>query len=664
MTVLDHFTTAFHWAHGNVSAIWLRPQWYLLTNSVISDVQNGGLTFVSGGDYTHSSIIEGYWALARNSVFIGNTTDNDKFPFASNIGPFNAASGLKCDKSESGVPPYCLNANEGISMPTGGFFTNQRLANIYDGPSYQDSNAYLDITTANCPVQGFGGPCMYGTGTSWLLLKKTPGSDNSECYLPNAAIAWKQPNGFYYPPAFHTKNLFFDNVDLRHYVVAPLFKVPDGVTPAQDFGQGGTYLTDAAATQKQYCNRPVDGNDTMFDNWTSIDRQTELNDDDGSLTGLSNSVDVNVNPSLLKDLKQTISINEDLFFGAPVEAAECGSSLGANSDAENACKVPNPKLPPATARTSPYDYVATVVYHKKADKDDLWDVDCANPSCYGVPLFRQFLTGTPGASDLLSSTCEWHRWYLNGCDKNAATPQCRWPFIRMAGSSFSQRETLTINNGAYYLDTTVSADKQRTENYTKISAADRKLNVFREGQTYYVFFVYAKQTTRQHFQIYVGKNFDTTNGLKAVHVNIASANLQFEPFSSTPGWLSSNYNENTGILRVGVNFKDVTALAPAPEHGLCQPHTFCKPNPKPGGNSCVSALAEDDRLKAESDAICGTWAVKDLDCPPFVKHGTAPASGGCLGFSFTLPEGFLADNSYHRPGPESLPVRQYSLRPG
>ena len=104
VTVLDHFTTAFHWAHGNVSAIWLRPQWYLLTNSVISDVQNGGLTFVSGGDYTHSSIIEGYWALARNSVFIGNTTDNDKFPFASNIGPFNAASGLNATR----VSPGCL----------------------------------------------------------------------------------------------------------------------------------------------------------------------------------------------------------------------------------------------------------------------------------------------------------------------------------------------------------------------------------------------------------------------------------------------------------------------------------------------------------------------------------------------------------------------------
>ena len=47
-----------------------------------------------------------------------------------------------------------------------------------------------------------------------------------KCYLPNAAIGWKQPNGFYYPPAFHSQNLFFNNVDIRHFVIEPLLK-PD-----------------------------------------------------------------------------------------------------------------------------------------------------------------------------------------------------------------------------------------------------------------------------------------------------------------------------------------------------------------------------------------------------------------------------------------------------
>jgi hypothetical protein len=59
--------------------------------------------------------------------------------------------------------------------------------------------------------------------------------------MPNAAIAWKQPNGFYYPPAFHSTNLFFNNVEFRHFVIEPLF-------------QPGIFTTDPVAAQKRYCN--------------------------------------------------------------------------------------------------------------------------------------------------------------------------------------------------------------------------------------------------------------------------------------------------------------------------------------------------------------------------------------------------------------------------
>jgi cell migration-inducing and hyaluronan-binding protein len=307
VTVVDHFTTSFHWAEGNVSAVWLRSNWHLFTNSVISDVQNGGLTFVSGGDYTRSSLPAGYWALARNSVFIGHTNNHpdvaNNNPYASDIGPFNARTGLKCEHLPTkGAPQYCLSADQGISMPATTFFTNQRLANIYDGPSYQDALAYLDITTTDCPFK-LVGDCIYGYGPAFLLLRREPGNEDPEkCYVPNAAIGWKQPNGFFYPPAFHTNNLFFDNVELRHYVIDPLFKE-------------NTYITDSDATRKHYCTGSTD----FFNNWTSIDRQTELNDDDGSLTGLSNTIGAD-----RPHIRQTISINDDAFFSAPVETAECG----------------------------------------------------------------------------------------------------------------------------------------------------------------------------------------------------------------------------------------------------------------------------------------------------------------------------------------------------
>ena len=106
--VLDHYTSAFHWAENNFAAIWLRPQWYLVTNSVLSDVQNGGMTIITGGDYTHSSVIPGFWGLVRNSIFIGHTQPSNGF--ARDDGPFNNDSGLDpTAKCEPKGAHYCLN---------------------------------------------------------------------------------------------------------------------------------------------------------------------------------------------------------------------------------------------------------------------------------------------------------------------------------------------------------------------------------------------------------------------------------------------------------------------------------------------------------------------------------------------------------------------------
>ena len=78
----------------------------------------------------------------------------------------------------------------------------------------------------------------------------------------------------------------------------------------------------------------------MFNNWTDVDRQTELDDDDGSLTGFA----------------KTVSVNLDSFFSAPVEGIECAS--GPYKD-----PLTSP-LPPGTVKTSPYNYVTTAMYPK------------------------------------------------------------------------------------------------------------------------------------------------------------------------------------------------------------------------------------------------------------------------------------------------------------
>ena len=109
----------------------------------------------------------------RNSVLVGHTqpqkgeTGYQTYnAFAADISPFNVDSGLKCASlTSSEIPDYCLNANEGVSLPLSGFFNNERLENIYDGPSYRNSNAYLDVTVSSCPADGYNGKggCIYGS---------------------------------------------------------------------------------------------------------------------------------------------------------------------------------------------------------------------------------------------------------------------------------------------------------------------------------------------------------------------------------------------------------------------------------------------------------------------------------------------------------------------
>ncbi|MGE0419155.1 MAG: hypothetical protein AB7O80_20315, partial [Acetobacteraceae bacterium] len=79
MTALDTFTTSFNWAHTNFGAVWLRGSWNMVTRLFMSDVQNGGLGLISGGDYTRSSLPLGYWTAVTQSVFVGETQPSNPY---------------------------------------------------------------------------------------------------------------------------------------------------------------------------------------------------------------------------------------------------------------------------------------------------------------------------------------------------------------------------------------------------------------------------------------------------------------------------------------------------------------------------------------------------------------------------------------------------------
>lgn len=556
VTVINRFTTSFNWSQTNFSAVWLRPHWYLLINSVITDVQNGGLTFVTGGGYSKSDVVEGHWALAKNSAFIGNAQSLADNPYTSNAGPVNPSTPLRCATQTSSPAPvgnYCLLADEGISLPLSNFALNQRLFNIYDGPAYQESNAYLNISPTSledCTAQPNGGACSqsrYMYGQSMPIPKSADGS----CYLPNAGIAWKQPNGFYYPPAFHSSNLFFQDVEIRHYVIQPRF-LP-----------GTLYQTDPVETAKRYCT----WNPAMFYGFTDIDRQTELSDDDGSLTGL---VD-------------TVSVNQDAFFRAPVQTVQCASDIAENT-------------PPGTAITSPYQYVTTAVIPECGANCTDWSVACTGPDCFGVPLYRQY--ALPDESEPVS--------------------------IRMAGQATGQRSSLTMNGGRYYIDTTKSADDQR-------SSGASALSVFQPGQTYYTMLLFATPQTVQTYQMYVGPGFNPATDVFVARGNLGNSPVTFskgEPWPST--WPAPQYDSATGLLTItmDMSFSEFKSQYDSTKARRCGPKSFCSINAETG--ACGSSLDPADPLYAHSGEVCSRWAGKDVDCP----------ADGCYAFGVTLPSGF------------------------
>jgi hypothetical protein len=554
-TTIDHYTSSFNWAQKNFAAVWLRGWWYLLRDSAITDVQGGGLTFVSGGGYTRSDAAQGFWNLSQRVLFVGNTqfirekTGVPENPYASNAGPFNPRGGLHCAYG----PPFCISKADDVSFQIDTFGGAQRMISIYDGPSFEDSDAFMDVGTTDVGSLGQckskDNPAGNCTTLGWMNayrsgVMQAPAGNNPEnrCVLPNAAIAWKQPNGFYYPPAFHSDNIAFQNVDIRHFVIQPLW-------------EPGTFKPDIPAIKNTYCAwEPGD-----FGNFTDVDRQTELSDDNGSITGLVSGTPPDIEPS--------ISVTKDPFFNAPLVTPECASSI---LDDE------------ATVDTSPYHYVTTAIFPKCAGAGGSctaeWSTACTNQSCAGVPLYRQYLTDDE----------------FKAYEENPK----RRPSIRMMGQSTGQRSTLTIDHGSYYIDTTEQEESEHKP--------DR--NRFLAGQPYYVYLLYATPATHQTYSLYIGHvpTEKAEASVVAGQVDITSQAYTFKEASSG-NWITKAYNPDTGVLSVTIDLKNEANTFENDREKFCQPQTYCSIH---GDGSCGCASGSG----CKEDSVCA-WSNKEVDCP-------------------------------------------------
>jgi hypothetical protein len=555
-----------------------------------------------------------------------------------------------------------LSQNDGISIQLTNFGTFQRLFSVYDGPTYQDSNAYINIhptyLTSNGTVTGTvidtiagkclpsddtGNPCQFAGfmngGVSGIrAYRVADDASKNRCFLPNAAIGWKQPNGFYYAPAFHSANLFFSGVDIRHFVTEPLFDQKAGLF---------SFKTDLSATKKEWCS----WNDRYFSGFSDVDRETVLNDDDGTLTGLTSPVGVPTPTATATPgaFNEAISVNKEEFFDAPTETTECASDAAANKAGVD--KTGDPRCPPATAKTSPYEYVTAAIYPECAltippppmgvqpplqqCADMNWGSTCSEPPgggnpCVGIPLYRQLLT----------------------TNETAGLKQVK----RMMGQNTFQRSGLTANRGVYYIDTAVSKAEQMKSGATSF-------NVFAPTGVYDLFFVYSRPDTQQIYKMFVGKKIPTTGGktfaqtnVKFGYVNINTAKYTFAASNGgtlPTGW-GSSYDENSGILTLTTNMAgiasdyDFNTLVPnsKPPTTLgqqqCEPPTMCQWDSKLGCqcNPNSPNFAQCNQLNPLGQTVCD-WSIADLDCP----------AKGCPAFQVTFPSGsyFEADDKDHRP---------------
>src|SRR5262249_59214383 len=134
-----------------------------------------------------------------------------------------------------------------------------------------------------------------------------------------------------------------------------------------------------------------------------------------------------------------------------------------------------------------------------------------------------------------------------------------------------------------------------------------------KDKTYYMFFLFAKRTTKQTYQIYVGPGFNVDTDFKTFQISVNTLPVSGNPIMpfSWPGAVA-HYNDSTacpttpdcGILQVTVDFKDVSAVDTVAANGLCLPHNFC-PNEN---DKCGCALQSDDPLAVANPNIiaeCG-----------------------------------------------------------
>jgi len=693
-TVIDRFTTSFNWAQVNYGSIWLRPWFYLFLNSAVTDQLFGGLTFVTSGSWLQ--VPPGYFSLAKDSLFVGSTQHGGS-QWAQRSGPrFSVAAG---DNLAQYAPcakrgfTTCNLESEGIGLWTGGF-QPKRLINIYDGPHFADGNLFLNVGSWECDPQPCLGkqPGQCSTDLPCGIYSSTiqpapnvPGQtiDPHRMIVLDAAVGWKQPNGFYYPPAFtYRSSTYFKDLPTG-------LPDPDPANPlnqcfasgaANGFGEPTELPGDCRHNVIDRTRDYIAGNMLALNGGpatypaalnilptTPIDFSTILLDLDGSLTGAAgmvSGVDLPV---------PTASLSRNPFFDAPAQSPEC-LSFG--------------------VQTSPYGLVTTLIAPTAAAPaaGDTWiepwtyiaSDGKVTPASSIAAIYRQWETATDPAT--CGQVCSESAPTTYGCTRGSF----------MVGPNVGQAPYLTLSQPPglsgqggtlYFIDTSTAAKQP----LGCINARTQAMQpaTFAANGNYVLYNLFARNDSAVSYQLPVGDGINDLAALQGRYVRVnphvtstenANSLSSFRSVvtdacdpSSGSGWCAGlpKPTVTNGVLTVTLDQRPIAAdyeTVGRADYDRCMPRdtcyfdgTQCQPcagdtsNPKcirqadflPGD---IASLQQPDASgRKPLDVICQDWA-------SYASGTTAPTvgelslvdcpDGGCLGFAFTLPSTFVGDKIY------------------
>lgn len=493
------------------------------------------------------------------------------------------------------------------------------MLTIYDGPFFSEGNVFTQISElANSPDQSGGANgCTPPTKSATKLLtiydttqqiaaQQDCNGNVTKYDVPDAAVGWKQTNGFYYPPAFAFKETTFD-LDTATYKASRHNVLDQNKTYTTGLSAFPSFM--ASATLPQIGATP-------------IDVTTILNDLDGSLNGL---VPVDVNDPQAATSTQSSGLSNNAFYDAPYSVDEC-NSVGTT--------------------TLPNTFVTSVVAQLDSATPSMTLGTWGSTKTPAVAVYRQLLTGNAGESCAS---------YTNACVPGAADCCRRGTFFM--GAYIGQAPGLTMNNGVFYIDT----NSQNQTASGPVTPAG-----FLGGKTYAVYNLYANSDTSVTYQVYVGTGFNLAADFEWILVDphtLKGAQGQFKvsvnttppPSKSAPRGLDNpRYNRGSGMLTVTLAHSNsqqnyTNTITNGTGSDICYPNNLCQTDTQK--NQCVlnANLFKESGLEKTIDDICAYWVTRTTQQMTDTQASTASTGtvflndcpvGGCLGFAFTLPAGF------------------------